>query len=183
MLDNPYGGSAAYFNFTAQSNIGNSLDLKSLNVGLQPGIFITLTSALLNPFSTGNVHIASSKPTQAPQTDPKYLSHPLNLEILARHLCYIETIVETKPLASLLKPNGKCNAPEAYVKSVDAATEYAQLASISKWHYLGTYAMLSRRVEWWMSGSLFTERRIFVWWMPLLCQFFRKPMLSQRSML
>ena len=155
MLENPRVGLAAYFTFTAQSNTSNSLDLTFLSVDLQPGNFITLTAALLRPFSNGNVHIASSNPTQAPQIDPKYLSHPLDLEILARHLCYIETLVETEPLFSLLKPNGKRNAPKAYVKSVDAAKEYAQLASISNWHCVGTCAMLPRE-----KGGVVDERLI-----------------------
>ena len=125
MLENPEVGSAAYFTFTAQSNIGNTLEPKPLSADLQPGNFITLTTALLHSFSTGNVHIASSDPMQAPRIDPRYLSHALDLEIFARHLCYIETIAGTEPLASLLKPNGKRNAPKAYAKSLDAAKEYA----------------------------------------------------------
>ena len=62
MLENPEVGSAAYFTFTAQSNTGNTLEPKPLSADLQPGNFITLITALLHPFSTGNVHIASSDP-------------------------------------------------------------------------------------------------------------------------
>ena len=147
MLESPDVGSAAYFTFTAQSNTGNTLDLKPLSADLQPGNFITLTTALLHPFSTGHVHIASSDPTQAPRIDPRYFSHALDLEIFARHLCYIETIASTEPLASLLKPNGRRNASKAYVKSLDAAKEYAQLAAMSNWHSVGTCAMLPREKD------------------------------------
>ena len=90
-----------------------------------------------------------------PRIDPRYLSHALDLEIFARHLCYIETIAGTEPLASLLKPNGKRNAPKAYVKSLDAAKEYAQLAAMSNWHSVGTCAMLPRE-----KGGVVDERLV-----------------------
>jgi choline dehydrogenase-like flavoprotein len=142
LLEDPDEGSAAFFTFTAQTNIGNSLERKPLTTNLQSGNYLTLSVALLHPFSTGNVHITSSDPTHPPTIDPKYLSHPLDLEIFARHVRYLETIAETEPLASFLKPNGRRNAPCAYVKDLDSAKEYARLASVSNWHCVGTCSML-----------------------------------------
>jgi choline dehydrogenase-like flavoprotein len=142
LLEDPDEGSAAFFTFTAQTNLGNSLELKPLTTDLQPGNYLTLAVALLHPFSTGNVHIMSKDPTHPPTIDPKYLSHPLDLEIFARHVRYLETIAETKPLASFLKPNGRRNAPGAYVKDLDSAKEYARLASVTNYHCVGTCSML-----------------------------------------
>jgi choline dehydrogenase-like flavoprotein len=142
LLEDPEEGSAAFFTFTAQTNLGNSLELKHLTADLQPGNYLTLAVALLHPFSTGNVHIMSSDPTHAPAIDPRYLSHPLDLEIFARHVRYLETIAQTEPLASFLKPNGRRNAPSAYFRDLDSAKEYARLASSTNYHCVGTCSML-----------------------------------------
>ena len=155
MFEDPNLGSVAYFTFPSQSNIATSMELVPITANPQAGNFITIMASLLHPFSTGSVHIASSDPTRAPTIDPKYFSHPLDLEILARHLQYIETIATTEPLASLLKPNGKRNAPKAYVKDLDAAKEYAQLAGMSNYHCVGSCAMLPQE-----KGGVVSERLV-----------------------
>ena len=38
---------------------------------------------LEHPFSRGTVHIRSTDPKDAPLIDPKYLSHPADLEIMS----------------------------------------------------------------------------------------------------
>jgi choline dehydrogenase-like flavoprotein len=48
--------------------------------------FITLFAGQSHPFSKGNVHITSSSATDKPAVDPKYLSHPLDMEMLARNV-------------------------------------------------------------------------------------------------
>ena len=156
ILEDPHEGSAAFFTYTAQSNTGNSLELKPLGVDLQPGNYITLCAALLHPFSSGNVHIASSNPTRLSIINPKYLSHPLDVEILARHVRYLEIIAATEPLASFLKPNGRRNAPGAYaIGEPEAAKDYIRSASVSNWHCVGTCAMLPRD-----KGGVVNERLI-----------------------
>jgi choline dehydrogenase-like flavoprotein len=142
LLQDPDEASAAFFTFTAQINLGNSLELKPLTADLQPGNYLTLAVALLHPFSTGNAHITSSSPTHAPTINPKYLSHPLDLEIFARHIRYLETIATTEPLTSFLQPNGRRNAPSAHVRDLDSAREYARLAAVTNYHCVGTCSML-----------------------------------------
>lgn len=145
ILENPNEGSASFFTFGAQTNVGNSLEMKPLNEDPLPGSYVTLVTALLHPLSTGHVHINSPDPAQPPTIDPKYLSHPLDIEIFARHILYLNKIASTSPLSSLLKPNGRRNAPAAHnLSSLSSAKDYARIASSTNWHATGTCAMMPR---------------------------------------
>lgn len=71
------------------------------------GNYISIVSVLNYPLSRGTVHINSGKPTDQPTVDPRYFSHPLDLELHGRHTQYLETIAATEPMASLLKKDGR----------------------------------------------------------------------------
>ena len=49
-----------------------------------PGNYITIMAGLNHPLSRGRVHISSKDPRAKPTIDPGYLSHPVDLELLAR---------------------------------------------------------------------------------------------------
>ena len=68
-----------------------------------PENYISIMVGLNHPFSRGSVHIGSSDPRSPPIIDPKYLSHQLDLEILARGTQFIERIVEHPAMKPLLK--------------------------------------------------------------------------------
>jgi choline dehydrogenase-like flavoprotein len=155
VLKTPEEAAAAIFSFSAQTTAGRDMEPMTLTANLLPGNFITLAVVLLHPRSTGNVHIMSSDPAQAPAIDPKYLSHPLDLEILARHVRYLETVAETPPLAFLLKQDGRRQAAGAYVKDLEAAKEHVRLGAVSNWHATGTCSMLPRG-----EGGVVNERLI-----------------------
>lgn len=77
--------------------------------------YITVVLMLAHPLSRGSVHVVGAGADQTLAIDPNFLSHPLDLEIMARHLQFIEKILAaTEPLARLVKPNGKraAGAPE-----------------------------------------------------------------------
>ncbi|KAL8992385.1 MAG: hypothetical protein Q9169_007143 [Polycauliona sp. 2 TL-2023] len=117
------------------------------------GNYITLLAALSHPFSRGTVHIASSNPKDAPIIDPKYLSHPLDNEILARHIQYIETLIRTSPLASVLKANGRRIPADASVNTLEEARKLGPRTVTSNFHPTGTCAMMSRQL-----GGVVDER-------------------------
>lgn len=78
--------------------------------------YITIVLLLAHPLSRGSVHVRGIGSGQTLAIDPGYLSHPLDIEVMARHLRFIEKdLVTAEPLAKLLKPNGKRAAgnPEA----------------------------------------------------------------------
>lgn len=120
-----------------------------------PGNYITLGLSLLQPFSRGTTHISSSDPHSQPIIDPKYLSNPLDVEVAAKHLHFIETLAGTPPLSSFLKPGGKRNSVEAQGKDAEKAKEYVRKSVLSNWHPVGTCSMMPREM-----GGVVSERLV-----------------------
>lgn len=120
-----------------------------------PGNFMTLFAALSHPFSRGSVHIQSADPKDKPKIDPRYLSHPLDRELLARHIQYMETLVQTEPLASLLKTNGRRIPSGKYVRDLESAKTLGTETITSNFHPCGTCAMMPREL-----GGVVDERLI-----------------------
>lgn len=106
-----------------------------------PGNYVSILALNNHPFSRGSVHIRSSDPKEKPIFDPTYLSHPLDLEILARHTQYMNKIVETEPLASLLKPASRI--PEgAHVSDLESAKQTVKDRLFTCFHPAGTCSMM-----------------------------------------
>ncbi len=135
-------GTAQYFLFLAQTSVAGEDTTHGVVPHPQAGNFITPVVGLSHPLSTGTVHISSSNTSIPPTIDHKYLSNPIDLDLHARHVRYIETIARTNPLASFLKPNGRRNDPLAFIDgSLDKAKAYVKAASTTNWHSVGTVAM------------------------------------------
>lgn len=118
-----------------------------------PGNFMTLFAALSHPFSRGFVHIQSADPKDKPKIDPKYLSHPLDRELLARHVQYMETLVQTEPLASLLKENGRRIPNGRHIMDLESAKTLGADTITSNFHPCGTCAMMPKEL-----GGVVDER-------------------------
>lgn len=70
--------------------------------------YITIIFALPHPLSRGSVHVVSDGASKKLVIDPGFLSHPLDLEVMARHVRFIEQgLASAEPLAKWLKPDGK----------------------------------------------------------------------------
>ncbi|KAL8741741.1 MAG: hypothetical protein Q9190_005690 [Brigantiaea leucoxantha] len=138
-------GSGALFMFLAQTNLHNNENAKDYLQNLQPGNFISLGACQSYVFSRGSSHIDSRDPSAAPKIDPQYLSHPLDLEVFARHLQFLEHLAQNRPLSNHLKANGKRNHATAYMKDVDAAKDYIRTTALSNYHPAGTCAMLPQK--------------------------------------
>lgn len=141
ILQNPNEGTGMPFMYNAQGNWGGNRP-KELVAAVLAENFITISVLLLNPFSVGHVHISSSDPAEPPTIDNQYLSHPLDIEVLARHIFYLNTIVQTEPLVSLLKPDGKRNTLYQPFETLDDVKDYIRKTAMSNWHPCGTCAML-----------------------------------------
>lgn len=114
--------------------------------------YITIFSSLSHPFSRGTVHITSSDSKVSPAIDPQYFSHPLDVEIVAHHLLYLDTLVKTEPLASLLTPNGRRIPENIDLTSLEAARETVK-TGFTTYHPCGTCAMMPRDI-----GGVVDER-------------------------
>ncbi|KAI9679252.1 MAG: hypothetical protein M1817_005271 [Caeruleum heppii] len=71
-----------------------------------PGAFLTFYGVAVHPYSRGSIHVQSADPTVYPVIDPRYLSNPLDLDVLTSIAFSLQTIASTQPFASLLKGNG-----------------------------------------------------------------------------
>ncbi|KAJ5728718.1 glucose-methanol-choline oxidoreductase-like protein [Penicillium malachiteum] len=115
---------------------------------------------ILHPLSRGSSHITSAKAEDPPVIDPRYLSHPADLEMLARHTRFVDSIAASEPFASMLKPGGKRSpgAPaDLWAVSLDEVKEYVQAAGKSTFHPTGTCAMMRRE-----KGGV-VDARLRVW--------------------
>ena len=147
MLRNPNDASAHFFLAPLQLNATKGPKLSDIYSLDTPGNYVTLSTSLNHPFSRGSVHITSSDPFQKPAVDPRYLSHPLDLEILARHMQYIDTtIAQTEPLASLLKKDGRRTPENARCDDLTSAKQFVTENGFSNYHPSGTCAMMPREM-------------------------------------
>lgn len=112
--------------------------------GPVPGNFVTLGVILSQPLSRGSTHIASPEPSEEPLIDPNYLSNPVDIEVFAQHMLYLETIATSPPLNSLLKQPLSRRDPASQLTDTEAARRYLRTSSISMWHPGGTCAMLPK---------------------------------------
>ncbi|RAK96805.1 GMC family oxidoreductase [Aspergillus ibericus CBS 121593] len=107
-----------------------------------PGNYITILVMHNHPFSRGSVHIRSGSPEDRPSIDPNYLSHPLDIEILARHVQYLDQIVATAPFAGLLKPNSRQPEQAVDFKDLEKTKEIVRERLFTCFHPSGTCAMM-----------------------------------------
>ena len=157
LIDSSNEASAAFFMYPGQGNheSGVGAIAKDVIKASLPGNFITIAVCLLHPFSRGSTHIKSNDPTIPPSIDPHYLEKEIDVEILALHLQYIQTLIQAGPLEAILKPNGRRSAPDLDLDNLEAVKEYVRETSISNWHPVGACAMLPRS-----KGGVLDERMV-----------------------
>ncbi|KAH6673176.1 glucose-methanol-choline oxidoreductase-like protein [Halenospora varia] len=146
LLQTSNEGSGGFFSYSAQGNFIPEVAATGSNEiigGSSPGNFLTICCMLLHPLSRGSSHITSSDPAAKMAIDPAYLSHQLDLEVLARHVRFIGKIASSEPLASFLKPGGRrSNGAPTNLEDLELVKEYVKKAALSAWHPTSTCAML-----------------------------------------
>ncbi|PYI12219.1 aryl-alcohol dehydrogenase [Aspergillus sclerotiicarbonarius CBS 121057] len=150
----PKQPSAAYLSALGQTNY--SKDLKDGTIpAASPGKFVTLGVMLSQPLSRGSVHITCNNPEKPPIIDPGYLSNPLDLEVMARHLLRIKKLAESSQLGELLEQPLKFRDPDAdFQDDLEAAKKYARDNLVSMWHFTGTCSMLPREKDGVVDSNL-----------------------------
>lgn len=155
------GATCQYMLVKIQTNVVGSETLTQI-LGRNPnkpapsGNFITLMASQNYAFSRGNVHITSNSPFDKPAVDPKYLSHPLDMEIMARHVQFMQKIISTAPLSQHFKEGGRrlpYGFEDGKEPSLQEAKEIVRDSLMSHLHTVGTCAMLPRE-----KGGLVDER-------------------------
>ncbi|KAE8155158.1 hypothetical protein BDV25DRAFT_169314 [Aspergillus avenaceus] len=143
MLLDDQTGSAQYMFLPMQVNLkpGVSTVSYALTKDL-PENYIAIMVLHNHPFSRGSIHIRSTDPNEKPIYDPKFLSHPLDLEILARQSQYLDRIVATEPFASLVKPGARVPNNATDLSDLDHAKEVVKDRLFHCFHPVGTCAMM-----------------------------------------
>ena len=149
-LEDPKEASVQHLFFPGQVNINptGGTTMAQMLAPVLPDNYITVMTSLNRPFSRGSCHIRSANPTEKVAYDPRFCTHPLDLEILARHIQFVEKLVTTEPFASCLKKDGKRLPPNlnpsADSGGLEAAREIARQRCVSVFHVSGTCAMMPR---------------------------------------
>ncbi|KAF7192501.1 Dehydrogenase citC [Pseudocercospora fuligena] len=110
-------------------------------IGAPAGNYVTMCAMLSHPFSTGCSHVTSNDPSAKPEINFNYYSHPVDLEVHARHIQAMTKIAKTEPLASFLKLGGKQVPLEYPADTVDSAKELCRNYSTTNYHPCGTCAL------------------------------------------
>ncbi|PGH33719.1 hypothetical protein GX50_03458 [[Emmonsia] crescens] len=131
------------FMFLAQANLHETNTSCFVGTQLLPGNYLSLGIMQSIPFSRGHVHISSANPNDKQTIDPRYLSHPLDIEILARNLLDVERLHENEALARYLRsPHGRRNHSDAFLTDLESAKKYLRDTLTTAYHFSGTAAML-----------------------------------------
>lgn len=107
-----------------------------------PGNVFTLLGVLEYPYSRGSIHINSADARAYPAIDPRYLSHPFDLEVLSRITFHLQKLAKTPPLSHLLKGNRTVDQPGYYELNESNVEEWVKRNLQSEYHPDGTCAML-----------------------------------------
>ncbi|PYI02594.1 glucose-methanol-choline oxidoreductase-like protein [Aspergillus sclerotiicarbonarius CBS 121057] len=160
ILQSPREATGGYFTYPAQADFkGSGADSQVIQSKF-PENYITICAMLLHPLSRGTCHISSADPAKPPIVDPRYLTAPTDLEMMARHMRFIDAIASSQPLASMLKPAGKRSpgAPaDLRTASLDEVKDYVKSAARSTYHATSTCAMMPRE-----KGGV-VDSRLRVW--------------------
>ncbi|KAK6217967.1 putative NRPS-like protein biosynthetic cluster [Pestalotiopsis sp. IQ-011] len=136
--------SSSWFMFLAQANLHEGSE-SFVGTQLLDGNYASLGCSQTHPFSRGSAHIASADPEAKPEIDPRYFSHPADLEIMARHVQALDKLRHAPELKSFFKEDGRRNHPDAFeVASLEGAKKYVLDTATTTYHACGTAAMLPK---------------------------------------
>lgn len=149
--------SGTYFTFPYQIPTLTDPETGGLTIDVLPGNHISFIAALAHPLSRGYVHIQSANVSDPPTIDPKYFSHPADLEIMAEHTLQLHKLAASPPLTDLLKQPVTPSRSLSDFSDLDSAKNYVRLRATTMWHPAGTCAMLPRD----KGGVLDTKLKVY----------------------
>ncbi|TPX16311.1 uncharacterized protein E0L32_003960 [Thyridium curvatum] len=146
LLTKPDEPGVQYILYPTQAIIApHPKSLGELMIPREPENFVSVQCVLNYPFSRGSCHIASPDVADKPVWDPNYNAEAADLEILARGLRFVETLVRTQPFAGLLREGGK-RVPDMRADDLEGAREIVRQYQVSEQHPTSSCAMLPREL-------------------------------------
>ncbi|KAK1979599.1 GMC oxidoreductase [Colletotrichum cereale] len=113
---------------------------KLFNAG-SSGNFLSVLGVLEHPLSRGSVHIQSADAAVHPKIDPRYLSNPLDVQLLKAIALHLQTVARTKPLSDLLQGDGTVFQPGYHGLTAQNVEDWVRSRMQSEYHPCGTCAM------------------------------------------
>jgi choline dehydrogenase-like flavoprotein len=149
MLSSPAEASGCYITLPGWAAFNPDGSMAPPPNGVQGYFSIALLST--HPLSRGSTHITSASSTSPDgvAVDPGYLSHPLDIEVFARNLRFLETLLSSEPLSSQLKPGGRRNPsapPVGGFTDLEKAKEYVRNTGLGGNHFVGSCSMMPREI-------------------------------------
>lgn len=146
LLQTPNEPLAEYMLFPGQLNtvLAEPSSMADYLMPSKPENYLTVLTLMNHPFSRGSVHICSADVDTLPIWEPNFNSNPLDVELAARHVQFVESLVATEPLKALFKPNG-ARIPDVKADTLEGAREVIRQTMVSDFHPAGSCAMLPRK--------------------------------------
>ncbi|KUM56833.1 hypothetical protein ACN42_g10367 [Penicillium freii] len=158
MLLQSDGPSSHYLVLPAQLHMNpGKTTLADVLVKSLPENYIAIMALHNHPFSRGSVHISSGKSEDKPTYDPNLLSHPLDLEIMARQLQFVGRIAETTPFSTLLKAGKRMPENTTDLSDLDHVKNIVMDRLYTCFHPAGSCAMLPREI----GGVVDSELKVY----------------------
>jgi choline dehydrogenase-like flavoprotein len=113
------------------------------------GNYMSIIAMLSHPFSRGSSHIQSKNRSDPPEIKFNYLEHPLDVEILSRHVIQIDRLLKSPFLSTHLKLGGN-TLPNGFPREAKEATEVAEYLrdfAATNYHPAGTCGMMSEELD------------------------------------
>ncbi|RYP13992.1 hypothetical protein DL767_010462 [Monosporascus sp. MG133] len=145
VMSSPTEASALYYSFPGFAMLEGEGGMADIIPGSKN--WFTAATLLAHPLSRGSTHITSaSSSSPGLAVDPKCLSHPFDVEVLARHIQQLETIFKTEPLASHLVRDGRRLPSINNLSNLDEARDLVRQKAVAGHHYSGTCSMMPREL-------------------------------------
>jgi choline dehydrogenase-like flavoprotein len=156
VLTSPTKASGYYVAIPVYAHAGPSGRLVPIASGGSERYF-GIALLLTRPLSRGSVHLSPGQPGKL-AINPNCLTHPLDIEILARHVRFLEsTLIRTEPLAGRLKGEGGRTAPPGWPRGFSADLEqvrrFLRETAVASTLYTSTCSMMPREM-----GGVVDER-------------------------
>ncbi|UKZ74075.1 hypothetical protein TrVFT333_001730 [Trichoderma virens FT-333] len=137
--------SVQYFFFPSQTHtdMHDPPSMADYLLPTSPENYLTVMSMLNHPLSRGSIHITSDDVDKLPIWDPKFNSNPLDLEISARHVQFVEMLLRTSPFGDIFKPDG-ARIPQVKGDTLEDAREVVRQCQVCCFHPACSLAMKPR---------------------------------------
>ncbi|RYO88994.1 hypothetical protein DL764_008640 [Monosporascus ibericus] len=174
VMSSPTEASVLYYSFPGFAMIEGEGGMADIPPGSKN--WFTAATLLAHALSRGSTHITSASSSSLGLTvDPKCLSHPFDVEVLARHVQQLETISKTEPLASHLVRDGRHLPSSNNLSNLDEARDLVRQKAVAAHHYSDTCSMMPREL-----GGVVDEQLRVHWCKNLrVCDFSIAPLMTR----